>query len=521
MRFVRRPRNIEGEEGLSRGISHSFLVLGLLLTTLFAVLEQANARQEREILFDAASTHIQEDLVNAVDTRVQDFQTAINFISATHPGPLDEYQAFFSEEFEAVMANDPGMVFLESVPADGTEALLAREHALGNDEFTVTLLPGNNVDRVILTRLARDAEVFDLPLLGLDITPLQHQLLPENLGPTGFELLIRPAQELTTFVSPENLVDERYAEYDGFVAFLVGPVNDAGGDFIGYSIHFETVLGLLENVTAQDLDELSVELHVIGIDSPVAGRQSPDAPDLEVAPLRASREVTTTSLQWRIDVWADADFGPPTGLFDQTWVWIIGTLATAGAYAASVRRQRNRLRLYTARFELAHARTLAQTDALTGLLNRNGLVETAREFPTDTAATVFFIDLDGFKAVNDSGGHALGDQVLRAVAAELATIFRAEDLVSRLGGDEFVVFTEHCGSSDYVTAVSARITKTISEIDERVTCSLGVASRLDGEMVDVKDLVRAADSAMYEAKRSGGNRFTVGTGPTAGSDGPA
>lgn len=123
---------------------------------------------------------------------------------------------------------------------------------------------------------------------------------------------------------------------------------------------------------------------------------------------------------------------------------------------------------------------------------------------------MFFIDLDGFKLVNDTAGHEMGDQVLRAVAAELRTIFRAEDLVSRLGGDEFVVFTRQRGTLHDVQAISARITGAISTIDERVTCSLGVASRNRGQATDVKDLIRAADAAMYEAKRSGGDQFAVG-----------
>ncbi len=490
----------------------------MVITALVAMLESSNAQHEQELMFDAAAAKVQQNLVNSVDTRVQDFQTAINFISATHPGPLDEYQQFFTSQVEAVMSNDPGVLFAEFIPADGGDELLARERAIGNVDFRLTLLPGTAEERVILTRSARNVDVFDLPLLGLDVTALERQLsLLESVGPNGFELFIRHSEDLTTFVSPDDAWDERFGEYEEYTAFLAGAVNDDNGDFIGYSIYFETVDRLLENVTPEDLEGLSVELYIVGIEEPVAGRQSPDAPAVDEAPLTASREVVTTSLEWRIDVWADTDYGPATGLFDQIWVWIIGTLASVAAHAAAVRRQRNREHLDAARFELAHARTLAQTDALTGLLNRNGLVEAAREIPTDSAATVFFIDLDGFKSVNDTAGHAQGDQVLRSVATELRSIFRTEDLVSRIGGDEFVVFTEHCGTSEYVQGISRRINGAISSIDERVTCSLGVAYREEGQTVDVKDLLRAADAAMYEAKRSGGDSFILGSNVDTGA----
>ncbi len=497
-------------EARNRGVSVAVLVCGLTLTAVVAVLQQSNARHERNLKFEAAAAHVQEDLVDAVDTTVKDFQSGINFIAATHPGPLDQYQAFFTREVEAVLNNDPGVLFLEFVATDEIDGLLDRERALGNDDLSLTVLPGPADERLIVTRLARPAQIFGLPLLGLDVTALQRQLLPDDLSSNGFELFIVASEDLAGFISPEGLEDENHADYEDYVAFLMGAVTTNDDTFIGYAIYFQTVRGLLESVTEQDLDRLSIELYVVGIDEPVASRLSPDAPAADAAGLKAVREITTTSQEWRIEVRADPDFGPPTGLFDQFWVWIVGSLATATAYGATIRRLRNRWHLDTARFELAHARTLALTDPLTGLLNRNGLVEAARRAPNDGPATVFFIDLDGFKLVNDTAGHERGDQVLRAVAAQLRTIFRAEDLVSRLGGDEFVVFTRQRGTSQDVRAISARITGAISTIDERVTCSLGVSSRNRGQATDVKDLIRAADAAMYEAKRSGGDQFAVG-----------
>lgn len=302
-----------GGEARNRGISVAVLVSGLTLTAVVALLQQANARHERNLKFEAAAAHVQEDLVDAVDTTVKDFRSGINFIAATHPGPLDQYQAFFTREVKAVLNNDPGVLFLEFVETDEIDGLLDRERALGNDELSLTVLPSAADERLVVTRLARPAQVFDLPLLGLDVTALQRQLLPDDVRSNGFDLFIVASEDLTAFISPEGLQDENYAEYEDYVAFLVGAVTTNDDTFIGYAIYFQTVSGLLESVTEQDLDRLSVELYVVGIDEPVASRLSPDAPALDSAGLKAVREVSTTSLQWRIEVRADPDLAPRPG----------------------------------------------------------------------------------------------------------------------------------------------------------------------------------------------------------------
>lgn len=482
----------------------------MVVTLLIAILQQANARAERQILFNAAATTVQQNLADTVDSKVQEFRSGINFIAATHPGPLDEYQTFFSREDETAVDIDPGVLFIEFVSRDEINRLTARERLLGNGEINVTLLPGSAEERAILTRLVSPSSVFGRPLLGFDVTLMQDQLIPEQLGDEGFELFVLDSIAVAELVEVTASNDPSFDEYRDYTAFLVGEVTDRDGELLGYSVRFQAVSGLLKNITPSQLSGLSVELYAEGIDEPVAGRRSPGSPSIADATLVDSRDVVTSSMTWHIDVWADPDFGPAVGLFlDQAWVWLAGTIVSAGAYGASVRRRRHRHTLDTARFELAHARTLAETDALTGLLNRHGLIDAARQTDANRAATIFFIDLDGFKSVNDSDGHDRGDQVLGAVAATLRSVFRPDDLVARIGGDEFVVFTHCAGSSNYISAISKRINRAVSEIDDRVTCSLGVASRESDQQTDVKDLLRAADIAMYEAKRSGGDRYAI------------
>jgi diguanylate cyclase (GGDEF)-like protein/PAS domain S-box-containing protein len=169
----------------------------------------------------------------------------------------------------------------------------------------------------------------------------------------------------------------------------------------------------------------------------------------------------------------------------------------------------------TARHEReARLRHDALHDPLTGLPNRallsdrlNHVVRrAARE--RDGLFAVMFIDLNGFKEVNDQFGHAAGDQVLIAVTRRLNTIVRGGDTVARLGGDEFAIILEHVGSEREETMVAGRILSALQrpcQIDEHtavVSASIGIA--LGGRTpVDGATLLDRADEAMYRAKQRG------------------
>ena len=160
---------------------------------------------------------------------------------------------------------------------------------------------------------------------------------------------------------------------------------------------------------------------------------------------------------------------------------------------------------------------LAHHDALTGLPNRvlfqdrvQQACDNAQRHPGCFA--VVFMDLDHFKNVNDSLGHALGDQLLMAVSARLAGILRAGDTVCRLGGDEFVMLLPDLVDAGCASEVAERILDAVAQpcwLDDtevRIGVSLGIAlSPRDG--TDPDTLMKRADTAMYRAKREGRNRF--------------
>ena len=150
-------------------------------------------------------------------------------------------------------------------------------------------------------------------------------------------------------------------------------------------------------------------------------------------------------------------------------------------------------------------------DPLTGLANRTLLEERlravlARDGRTGDTSGVLFLDLDGFKAVNDRHGHLLGDAVLREVAARLIRAVRPADTVARLGGDEFVVLVEGA-TREGVEALAERLRAAIAEpillgdLDLKVGVSVGVALSVGGE-AEPSALLARADRRMYADKRA-------------------
>jgi len=290
---------------------------------------------------------------------------------------------------------------------------------------------------------------------------------------------------------------------------MLATVRDADSAVLGWVASIMTVDDAIGLAAISDETDLAFTLRVGDFDEAVGASTGWGTSSENGLSLATERTVETAGLEWTVDAYGGQAYTGAAGLFDQRSIWLGGALLTLAAVMIAARRQAVRRSLDSARFELEHARTVASTDSLTGLLNRNGLIDAARLLPAEQPATLFFIDLDGFKSVNDTEGHERGDQVLRLVANELRSIFRSDDLVSRFGGDEFVVFARRSAPKKFVETASNRITTAVSSIDARVTCSVGVASRPVDSKVDVKDMVRLADGAMYLAKRSGGDRYEV------------
>ncbi|MBK8577231.1 MAG: EAL domain-containing protein [Candidatus Accumulibacter sp.] len=205
-----------------------------------------------------------------------------------------------------------------------------------------------------------------------------------------------------------------------------------------------------------------------------------------------------------------------------------GQLYAAMLTISAVRDDEGNTRQYVALFTditvlKEHERKLERTahyDALTGLPNRvlladrlhQGMVQTQRR---GQRLTVAFLDLDGFKAINDQHGHQAGDQLLIAVAGRMKQALREGDTLARLGGDEFVAVlldladVATCAPMlDRLIAAAAQPVQ-FGDLVLQVSTSLGVTFYPQSELIDADQLLRQADQAMYQAKLAGKNRYCV------------
>ena len=180
----------------------------------------------------------------------------------------------------------------------------------------------------------------------------------------------------------------------------------------------------------------------------------------------------------------------------------------------SIERHQMLKRLEQAQKELQR---LAHYDSLTGLLNRKLFYEhlgksLARAHREEKITAILFLDLDKFKSVNDTLGHAAGDLLLQSVAERITGCIRKNDIAARQGGDEFIVALDGVSSEEYVSTVAQRILEALSDAyileghELSVSSSIGI-SLFPKDSADMNVLVKYADSAMYNAKEDGRNNY--------------
>lgn len=225
-----------------------------------------------------------------------------------------------------------------------------------------------------------------------------------------------------------------------------------------------------------------------------------------------SREASAVYADWWQKVWFSA------GLL------VFLALVTVGLLYQHQRHQRRMLSM-AAQQELlkqqadAEIRRLAFHDSLTGLPNRRMINDRIAEVMSSCLrhqrqAALLYIDLDNFKPLNDSHGHAEGDVLLKIAAQRLQNCVRAEDTVGRLGGDEFVVILHELDAQlpearRQVAVVSRKLLKALAEpypldrVTHQCTASVGIA--FGAEREEVQAILSRADAAMYKAKEQGRN----------------
>ncbi|GAA0561830.1 putative bifunctional diguanylate cyclase/phosphodiesterase [Halomonas salifodinae] len=218
---------------------------------------------------------------------------------------------------------------------------------------------------------------------------------------------------------------------------------------------------------------------------------------------------------WSGDIWNTRKDG--SQLIENTTISAIRDESGHIANYIGVFRDITQRRLNQARLE-----RMASYDPLTGLFNRehfNTLLESqlaSLEY-TQSGLAVLFLDLDDFKPINDSYGHACGDELLIEISRRLKHLMRANDLTARFGGDEFVIALTGLGTADKAAKVAGKVMDDIIrpyQLDNgelvKVSVSIGIAFTSSHE-VSAAQLLDAADAAMYEAKQQGKNRLAFAT----------
>lgn len=157
----------------------------------------------------------------------------------------------------------------------------------------------------------------------------------------------------------------------------------------------------------------------------------------------------------------------------------------------------------------------ADTDLLTGLNNKLATERKIKDFMAhnpDTQSMLFILDVDNFKKVNDTMGHAFGDEVLRSLGKQIGGIFRASDIVGRVGGDEFMVFLKGIATEENILKEAAKVEAFFKSfqageyVKYKATASIGVAI-YPQEGADFETLYKAADQGLYKAKKRGKNQL--------------
>ena len=177
----------------------------------------------------------------------------------------------------------------------------------------------------------------------------------------------------------------------------------------------------------------------------------------------------------------------------------------------------------------AHSNALDQQaaqDALTGLPNRRRLLSAIDKLSNQAGdsrrVALLYLDIDGFKNVNDALGHSAGDVLLRRLAESLRAATRQNDMLARVGGDEFVLLAADCGDDSQLRDLAERLLASVRAVGEReyggrfsIGVSIGIATFPD-RVKSVGALLDVADAAMYVAKRSGRSTYSFGASSGAG-----
>ncbi len=516
-----RPRNGHRAGLIAGGI----LVLGLLLAAMGALAWQASARRDHAQSFQTAATEVSAT-VDTLLRRDTDFVGTLSAILTVQPDPS---QSDFTSMYTGLegwerQVGGLGTTVVRVVPAARLSAFLARRNAEprfrdlagqviqpvpidGRSRYCL-VSAGESIVGVLTPQFAREVQgdwCQASSEIGSSQVPIQH-LVAETGG-----MVIAPAEAegvstlifVQAFYPPDALVStaaQRSAAVNGWVvsSFDISSLLStalAGHPGLGLSLYHSNS-GLSRELVAYR-----------GAASTHGGYSSTSIADIQGP--------------WTVRVQGNIASGGPSPSLQGLLVFAIGVLVTllTAALVLVLTRSRERA-LGMVQEKTGQLRHLALHDALTGLPNRVLALDRAEQMLArarrqNIPVAALYVDLDGFKAVNDTFGHAAGDELLCMVAARLSGVIREGDTAARLSGDEFVVLVEGSTLDAGPELVAERLLEVLRRPYEMtgavgraltLTASIGVCL---GEHSTAEELLRDADLALYEAKEHGRDGYAL------------
>jgi diguanylate cyclase (GGDEF)-like protein len=508
----------------------ALLVVGLSLSLGGGAMWRASVRGHERQSFQVGATDVSETLETLL-ARDNDFLTTLRAVLALEPKmSATRFDQWFSRlQGRQREVGGLGTTVVESVPASELPAFQARRAA----DPAFRALVGGTIETVARSGRAR----YCLLSAGGTVTPYTPavgELLegdwcdpssPIGSYQDGKVTETKLLQEITDsgqpLVYPVNIQGVSTLFIEAPVYRLGAPIANAAERraavqaWVGSSFDIDSLIGQARG----DHRGLSVALYHRNLGQPeeLVGRVGKVAADDAL-----SHDVQLDAdVGWRVLVRGSAAVGGLSAATQGLLVLAGGTLVSVLLSALILVLSRSRGRaLAMVREKTGELRHQALHDALTGLPNRVLALDRAEQMLArarrqQLAVAALYVDLDGFKHINDTFGHAAGDELLRVVAARLLSVVRASDTAARLGGDEFIVLLEASTLDAGPELVAERLLEALRAPCElsgargrslSVTASIGIAF---GARESADELLADADLALYDAKASGHNRYAL------------
>lgn len=460
------------------------LALGLLATLGASSWVAKDTRNQRARVRNEGAEMIAEDVATKVDDALIAAQGLGRVADSIWP-TVDEYQAFW-DTYSSVLEGDPTSVLVLAVPTIELPTFVAAETDI-NPEFSLSFVndqPPNGES--LLTMRSGNSEIP----LGIDLTSL----------PGSGERLMGVTEGAPSILNSD--IREPAAQ-PGFLQ-VIRRLEVNGPDGIrrdAWSVVQVDLQWILDDAVQAAGDNFGASFDMVDVGpGGVYGIEAVDGADTAV------RTFFAGDLELTMETWHD---GQAIGDGAVTQTALVGLALTLGLtligyLAVSSKTNRNRAR---------KGESDARRDPLTGLVNRRWIGEHLADLVGESVA-VLFCDLDRFKVVNDSAGHAAGDQLLVEVGARIAAVLEDDAHVARFGGDEFLVVCSRVEDiDDHAEAVADRIREVMEQPfviagnEFRATMSVGIATAHRMQSGQSEELIRAADVALGMCKKSGRNGF--------------